>query len=283
MSVEFGLNNKFYYRESLLSDKIEKNKIPLVLILGWAGSNDKNVFKYAQLYEKFGFHTIRIAPTTRLSIFQSSSHKEYTLELLNLIKSKSHLNNSPIVVHTFSNAGTFFYRHMSDILNEENNPYTYLRSNVKTIIYDSGPGLTDNLIQLIRTVAGLVKQSVNSVLLAYFITVLGLLFFAFRRVITFSRENFLQENIRALKKDKFEIPILAFISKADQMVEYTQTMDFFNQRQKLVPHVRIETVLFDDSAHCMHYAKHKEVYLNKIKQHLTEFKIPIFDTLVNNF
>jgi hypothetical protein len=61
------------------------------------------------------------------------------------------------------------------------------------------------------------------------------------------------------------------------MVEYTQTMDFFKERQKLVPNLRIETVLFDDSAHCMHYAKHKDVYLNKIKQHLNGLKIPIFD------
>jgi hypothetical protein len=273
--TNIGLNNKFYYRESKLNEKIQK--IPLVLVLGWAGSNDKNVFKYAQMYENFGYHTIRIAPSTRLSVFQSHLHKEYAIKLLELIKSKPHLDESPIIVHTFSNAGTFFYRYFSEILNENNNPYDYLRKNVKTVIYDSGPGLTNNIIRLINTTARLVENSVKSKILAYLITIVGMLIFVIGRIFSFSRESFFHKNINALKKDKFEIPILAFYSKADEMVEYTQTMDFFKERQKLVPNLRIETVLFDDSAHCMHYAKHKDVYLNKIKQHLNGLKIPIFD------
>ena len=272
---EIGLNNEFYYRESLLIGKTQQ--IPLVLVLGWAGSNDKNVFKYAQIYEKLGYHTIRIAPSTRLSVFQPHLHKEYAIKLLDLIKSKPNLNDSPIVVHTFSNAGTFFYRYVSEILNEENNPYEYLKKNVKTVIYDSGPGLTNNILQLIHTTARLVESSVKSKILAYFITIAGILIFAIRRVFTFSRESFFHKNINALKNDQFEIPILAFFSKADEMVEYTQTIDFFNQRQKLVPNLKIETVLFDDSAHCMHYAKHRDVYLSKIKQHLNELQIPILD------
>jgi hypothetical protein len=229
------------------------------------------------MYENFGYHTIRIAPSTRLSVFQSHLHKEYAIKLLELVKSKPHLDESPIVVHTFSNAGTFFYRYVSEILNENNNPYDYLRKNVKTVIYDSGPGLTNNIIQLINTTARLVENSVKSKILAYLITIMGMLIFVIGRIFSFSRESFFHKNINALKKDKFEIPILAFYSKADEMVEYTQTMDFFKERQKLVPNLRIETVLFDDSAHCMHYAKHKDVYLNKIKQHLNGLKIPIFD------
>jgi hypothetical protein len=137
---DFGLNNHFYYRESPLMNKIDKNEqIPLVLVLGWAGAIDKHVLKYAQIYEKMGYHTIRLSPTVGMSVFKPHLHKDYAMKLLDLIKSKAHLKNSPIVIHTFSNAGTFIYRHVSDTLNESNNEHSYLKTNVKVMIYDSGP------------------------------------------------------------------------------------------------------------------------------------------------
>ena len=87
---DFGLQNHFYYRESPLVNKIDKNQqIPIVLVLGWAGAIDKHVLKYAQMYEKMGCHTIRLSPTVGLSVFKPHLHKEYAMKLLDLIKSKS--------------------------------------------------------------------------------------------------------------------------------------------------------------------------------------------------
>ena len=268
-----GLNDIFYYRESLLVDKEE---IPLALLLGWAGSNDKHVLKYAQIYENMGYHTIRISPTVRLSVFQSHLHKEFAFKLLELIKAKPHLNKSPIIVHTFSNTGTFFYRYVTEILNETTtNEYSYLKKNLKTIIYDSGPGKTKNNVKMVKAVAELVNNSVKSKFLAYLITFFG--FFIFALKLAISRSNFFDKNMEALIKDKLEVPILAFCSKADDFVCYNQIIEFLNRRKKFSPNLKIETVLFDDSAHCMHYLMHETIYLIKIKQHLASLNIATYE------
>ena len=273
--ADAGLSNTFYYRESPLINKIEHKEIPLVLVLGWAGAIDKHVLKYAQMYENMGYHTIRLSPSVRLSIFQPNSHKEYALKLLDLIKSKSHLNQAPIVVHTFSNAGCFIYRHVSEILSESKNEYSYLKPNLKSMIYDSGPGLPSDFVRLKRAVIELVEDAVKSRILAYMITSIGLFMYHFNA--KNSKPNFLDTTIDSLIRDKFELPILAFISKADDLICYKQTIEFLNERQKLLSKSKIEKVIFEDSAHCMHYLVHKEVYLDKLKKHLAESKLPSYN------
>jgi len=44
--------NTFYFESSKISN--DYNKIPVVCLLGWAGSNPKNLKKYAQIYSDIG-------------------------------------------------------------------------------------------------------------------------------------------------------------------------------------------------------------------------------------
>ena len=277
---DFGLKNHFYYRESPLMNKIDKKQIPLVLVLGWAGAIDKHVLKYSQMYENMGCHTIRLSPTVGLSVFKPELHKVYAIKLLDLIKAKPELNNSPIVVHTFSNAGTFIYRHVSDILHDVENQYSYLKPNIKTMIYDSGPGSNDDLNRLKKAVLELVQTSVKYKILSYPIAYTGFFYWDFKYLKR--RPNFLDKNIEALKRDKFEIPILSIFSKADDLIDYKQILNFISERKKNAPNVKIETVLFEDSPHCTHYLVHTDVYVEKLRKHLIESNIPLHNQIKSN-
>ena len=49
--------NIFFFEESK-SNVINRHKIPLVCLGGWAGGRDHNLLKYAQIYSQLGFHTV---------------------------------------------------------------------------------------------------------------------------------------------------------------------------------------------------------------------------------
>jgi hypothetical protein len=276
-SADYGQHNKFYYRESPLANKINNDKIPIVLVLGWAASVDKHVLKYAQIYESLGFRTIRIAPSLRLSIFQPNLHKEYAITLLEMIKSKPELEHSPIIIHTFSNAGTFIYRHITEMIHEPDNEYSYLKQNIKTMIYDSGPGHPSSLSKLIKSIAELAQPQLKSIVLAYGFAIIGVLAYYLKLIFSPRRSNFLDQTLKALIQDKVEVPILALISKKDNMIDYRHTFNILKERQKHVPDLKINTVVFEDSAHCSNYSYYGDVYVEKIRKHLAEVKIPFYD------
>ena len=133
-------------------------------------------------------------------------------------------------------------------------------------------GSTDDFKRLRKAVLELVQVSIKSKMLAFTISYIGLCYWYFKFLR--KRPHFLDNTIEALKRDKFEIPILSFCSKADDLIDYRQTLEFLNERQKNVPNLKIEIVLFDD------YTQHTEVYMKKLKKHLEESKIPLNDDAI---
>lgn len=89
--------------------------------------------------------------------------------------------------------------------------------------------------------------------------------------------NYFFENLKILAKDQLLLPSLFLYSKNDHLVSYKSTQKFIEERKKFAPNLKIDTVVFEDSEHCMHYLKHKDVYLNKIKEHLKNCQLKIYE------
>lgn len=104
-----GKQDEFYFeRSNLLVNKSPNDlayqklyeKIPVVFLLGWAGSQDIHVRKYEQLYAQMGYHTIRFAPSNQLTFFKSSQHKFYADRLLSILDQYK-LTNNTFITHLF--------------------------------------------------------------------------------------------------------------------------------------------------------------------------------------
>lgn len=99
-----GRQNEFYFERSKLLNGVENRdlyeKIPVVLLLGWAGTRDQYMRKYEQIYAQLGYHTIRFSPSNFLTLLQTRKHKSYADRLINLIDELK-LKNNTFITHVF--------------------------------------------------------------------------------------------------------------------------------------------------------------------------------------
>jgi hypothetical protein len=289
---ESGKQNTFYFKQSKLESKLDQQKIPLAIVLGWvcffffffilsfslnllfkAGAVDNNVYKYVQIYNNFGYHTIRFAPTTKLTLFQTQLHKKYALKLLDLLL--DHTEN-PIIFHTFSNAGLFLYRHLSEIVHE-NEKYLFLRKNVKILISDGGPGFPAHYFQLVQNMSEIMESHVSLKPIRYAIATGGIAAFLIKNNIIFNDRNYFSLFLKAMVNDKFRVPTLIFYSKTDRLVSWTYILDYVNKRREAIPDINIKTVEFFGTEHVSNYLKYPKVYFDHLKNHILEQNLPIYD------
>lgn len=162
--------NQFYFERSKLLDQVivkdglnDKTyrelyqRIPVVLILGWTGSKDSNVRKYEQIYSDLGYHTIRFAPSNKLTFLKSRLHKLYTNRLVEMIN-QLELRNNTFVTHMFSNAGCFIiYQHLL-----RDPAAQFFRDNHKSAIYDSALGLPHKCVRLVSGINNLLRPAITN-------------------------------------------------------------------------------------------------------------------------
>ncbi|XP_034039199.1 transmembrane protein 53 isoform X2 [Thalassophryne amazonica] len=88
-------------------------KEPVVILLGWAGSKDKHLSKYSNIYNEQGCVTIGYtAPLKTVFISESFGYKELrniAMKLLEILYDYE-VENSPIFFHIFSNVAVFLLR-----------------------------------------------------------------------------------------------------------------------------------------------------------------------------
>ena len=156
--------DQFYFECSTLVKKNSTDdqqqlykKIPIVVILGWAGSLNHHVRKYERIYSDMGYHTIHFAPTNKLTFLQDSVHKSYSRRLVNMLH-ELNLTNNPFITHMFSNAGCFIvYQHLLTDPEGE-----FFRRNHKSAIYDSALGLPHKPLKLISGINNLIRPNISS-------------------------------------------------------------------------------------------------------------------------
>ena len=82
---------------------------PVVFLLGWAGSRDKHLARYSKIYEDAGCVTIRYTAPDEYIFFEQDKVRPLARKLLDLVEEMS-LENSPVLVHSFSNGGCVVYQ-----------------------------------------------------------------------------------------------------------------------------------------------------------------------------
>lgn len=92
---------------------------PVVLLLGWVGCQDRHLQKYSKIYEDRGMTTVRFtAPMVPLFV-QRTKILGLAEGVLSTIEDHR-LQQRPILVHTFSNGGAYFFWYMSEVINSTN-------------------------------------------------------------------------------------------------------------------------------------------------------------------
>lgn len=156
--------DQFYFERSKLAAKNTEmhEKIPVVCILGWAGSLNHHVRKYEQIYSQMGYHTIYFAPTNKTTFLQYRAHKTYTKRFINMVHELG-LTKNPFITHMFSNAGCFIvYQHLLTDPEGE-----FFKRNHKSAIFDSALGLPHKPLKLISGINNLIRPNISSTPLRY--------------------------------------------------------------------------------------------------------------------
>jgi hypothetical protein len=244
-----------------------------LIFVGWAASTDKHVTKYADIYKSFGYHTIRIAVSLASAVYNVHEHDEFVSQLFKQIKTDCKLDQSPIIVHLFSNTGMFIYRKIVEKYEEDE--FSFFKTNLKCLIYDSSPGHAESGIAFVKNTFDLVVQRTNSYLLGGLVTIAGIIAFRLKHL----GRDYLVESINYLADDANSVPTLFYYSKTDQMVSYKEVLNFIERRKAVVSATTIKSVEFADTDHVRHYYKCKEVYLTHLKEHLQTSGLHIYDEI----
>lgn len=260
------------------------SKVPVVVLLGWAGCKDKYLAKYSQIYEAQGLITLRYITPNKYLFWR---HREMSVigERLVQLLAELTLDQHPIVMHVFSNGGSCCYQHFSRAL-ENSKPPTPLA--IKGTIFDSTPGCR-RIIPLFKAVSAmfggngrhwLFTHSI-SLLITVYVTVWWVCEWAWARcgIFTWLSKNNSQaaaqqdsgtssDIIQYLKTERNRWPQHCIYSKADDLIPYHDIESFMAARRAVG--VDVTGVRFEDSPHVKHYIEHRDAYVQSVHQFLSK-------------
>lgn len=106
-------------------DTVTKSKkdghVPVILLLGWAGCQDKYLQKYSKIYEDQGLITIRYSAPVSHVFWDTPGMVESAGKILKFMHDMK-LQEHPVLLHIFSNGGAFLYEHVTKRFAEGPNP-----------------------------------------------------------------------------------------------------------------------------------------------------------------
>ncbi|NWZ77960.1 TM53B protein, partial [Poecile atricapillus] len=229
---------------------------PVVILLGWAGCQDKYLAKYSAIYSQKGCTVIRYTAPWRMIFFSETfgirSLQTPARRLLELLFDYS-VENRPVLFHVFSNGGAMLYRYIIEALHTHK-PFQNLR--VAGTIFDSAPGRR-NLRGGLRALAT-VLVSMN-VLLKYFLLFTFASMAVVLRILLYPLTRFIHEShYDALLKAPSRWPELYLYSQADLIIKASEVQLMANARQQLG--VPVKAVDFSDSPHVSHMRVYPTYY-----------------------
>ncbi|NWI99570.1 TM53B protein, partial [Crypturellus undulatus] len=239
---------------------------PVVVLLGWAGCQDRYLAKYSAIYSQRGCAIIRYTAPWRMVFFSESfgikSLQTPAQRILELLFDYN-LENRPILFHVFSNGGVMLYRYIVEALHTQQ-PFKSLR--VVGAIFDSAPGRR-NLRGALRAL-GTVLVSTN-VLLKYFLLISFAIIAVVMRIILYPLTRFIHEShYDALLKAPSQWPELYLYSQADAIIKASDVEQMAEARQRLG--VSARAVDFSDSAHVSHLRAYPTSYSNLCRTFLSD-------------
>ncbi|XP_050503831.1 transmembrane protein 53-A isoform X2 [Diabrotica virgifera virgifera] len=210
---------------------VNEEKIPVILLFGWAGCQDKYLAKYSQIYEEKGLITLRYtAPIKCLFLrrYQMISIGEKLVKLLFDLN----FDNHPIIIHCFSNGGAFLYQNFSLAL--EKCPK---QLPIKGVIFDSAPGRR-RILSLFRAISAIIGGNKIYNFSVSFIMTMFLSMIWLYEVISntiYPRPSFQSNPLENLKNEKHRWPQCFIYSKKDDLIYYKINLDVTQGNTGLSP------------------------------------------------
>nr|CAI5866675.1 unnamed protein product [Callosobruchus analis] len=237
---------------------VDEQKLPVILLFGWAGCRDKYLAKYSQIYEEKGLITLRYTAPVKclfLKRYQMISIGERLVKLLIDLNFDTH----PIIIHIFSNGGAFLYQNFALAMDKSDRNIM-----VKGVIFDSAPGKrrVSSLFRAISAILG------GNVFYNYTVSLIMTMFLSmiwFYEVISNTihpKTTFQSNPLENLKNEKNRCPQLFIYSKNDDLIPHTDIEYFADWRRKLG--VDVTTVCYDRSLHVKHLAENRENYVKTV-------------------
>jgi pimeloyl-ACP methyl ester carboxylesterase len=158
----------------------------------------------------------------------------------------------------------------------EDEKYSFLKHNVKAHIFDSGPGFelnSENYSKFIDTVYKISNSALKNKTIGYTISTALMLFMFFRHMLFIKNRNYFNKRIEFLTNINSKVPILLFYSTTDRLVWYKAVEEFIKNKQE--KNVDVKVIRFEDTEHCMHFIKYKDLYLKELREHLVRNSLPI--------
>lgn len=227
---------------------------PLVVILGWHGSSERQVRGIGRWYEAHG-HAVRtvITPTFR-TMGIPGAWTAFGERL-------AHQLDGPIVIHAFSNAGFWT---MSALLDA-------MKTQPERVILDSAPGFPEK-IPMRFTAKFATAAMLPGLLTALhrrprsFHPILSppiAFFFGVWHLAARNQVRFMETGQRRVIDRLSGVPLLAIWSDADTLVPAEQVRGFLDRAERRG--VRVERLHFDDSAHVRHFVQHRAAYFARVE------------------
>ncbi|XP_022906425.2 transmembrane protein 53 [Onthophagus taurus] len=237
---------------------IDENKVPVILLFGWAGCQDKYLSKYSQIYEERGLITLRYTAPVKCLFwkrYQMIQIGQKIVKLLIDLNFESH----PIVVHCFSNGGAFLYQNFSSALSKSPKPLQ-----IKGVIVDSAPGKR-RLGSLYRAISNIIGGTFwYNLPMSILITIVCSIMWIYEILSSLLKPgcSIQSDPFEILKKEKNTWPQHFIYSKADVLIPY-QDIEYFADYRENVG-VNVTRLCYEDSPHVKHYTHNKESYVNSV-------------------
>jgi hypothetical protein len=259
--IKFPSPNFNYNQQNGESDYVfvvNEEKIPVILLFGWAGCQDRYLAKYSQIYEDRGLITLRYTAPVKCLFwkrFQMITIGERLVKLLVDLNFENH----PIIVHCFSNGGAFLYQNFMLALERSPKPIQ-----IKGVIFDSAPGKR-RILSLFRAISAILggRPLYNipvSILMTMFLSMIWLYEVISNYVSP--KKTFQSNPLENLKDDRNRWPQHFIYSKTDILIPFTDIEYFADYRQSVG--IDVTSLCYDDSPHVKHYSHNKDSYVNSV-------------------
>ncbi|XP_055497708.1 transmembrane protein 53 [Leucoraja erinacea] len=230
---------------------------PVIILLGWAGCQDKHLAKYSYIYKNQGCVVLRYTAPWRQIFFPGIFRRNLRYiarKLLDLLFDIG-IEEHPILFHVFSNAGSMLYRHIVELLINQNETY-FTKFNVIGTVFDSAPG-NRNVLGSVRALNVVLGSSVNSFVKCFALPAF-ILVAVFQVLLYPAIQFFSLSHYDALKADPSRWPQLFLYSKADKIISYKDVEEMIKARKRL--NIEVQSLDFNSSQHVNHFRKFPDKY-----------------------
>jgi len=261
---------KNFRKDIVIRNIDEHQQSPLMVIVGWSNSNNKQVARYSELYEKQGLTTISMScKMYRFAMFYDSLFADDTKACIDALESQRDVNKErKVFFKLFSTPGpamyvnimNYFYQYIQGHFGTDRYQIANVldRPNISGIIWDSPTVASGNAAQFAN---GMKANSTNPVL-NYMFDVLGKAVYAYA-VRTSKMHTYGPEFLRNIPA---VLPQLMLYSKADKIAGYRGIQAYIAQQIELGNSV--DSHMWESSSHVVHYREHREEYERLVTEFL---------------